>query len=473
MAELDQPARDLSAEDLYVRRRAASALARSPSPSALPALLAALNDKDYYVRSRAAEALGVSGEASAAGPLRAALRDDNVEVRLAATGALACLGDQQAKATLLAILRGDLPGDSGEAARFLGHAADPALVPLLLDQLWRSSDYTQAMIIDALGRLGDPRAIPWLLEQLASSGVYYEPGVFYRRPPQIRHVARAALRMLRLPQPAAERWRDLTLTSAYHPKELAPGRWESLLVYVFRGRAAERVASDAARELGLRTAEFRDVAGTPSPTMPDGVPVVITPSLPGFEFNPASAQVRFEEDWHRVPFRVRTSSAPLNHSVNGTIAITADGAAVAEIPIAIHVSENPDGLAVFTKSMGRLALAVFCSYSHEDEAVVVRVERACRALGIQSIRDVESLRSGDSWSERLLQLIDDSDLFQLFWSTAAAKSPYVEKEWRHALTLRRDGFVRPVCWSGPADPPPPPELQDLHFAYVPELAGES
>ena len=113
--------------------------------------------------------------------------------------------------------------------------------------------------------------------------------------------------------------------------------------------------------------------------------------------------------------------------------------------------------------------AIFCSYSHQDTQIVERVERAYKALGLDFLRDVMMLKSGQDWNAELLNMIDRADIFQLFWSNTAAASKYVREEWEHALNLRRPlGFIRPVYWQQPM-PPPPPELAAIHFAYEPEL----
>ena len=59
-------------------------------------------------------------------------------------------------------------------------------------------------------------------------------------------------------------------------------------------------------------------------------------------------------------------------------------------------------------------------------------------------------------------MIERADIFQLFWSRNAAKSKYVENEWRYALRLGREPsrFIRPVYWTEPMLPPPP-ELRRL------------
>ena len=77
--------------------------------------------------------------------------------------------------------------------------------------------------------------------------------------------------------------------------------------------------------------------------------------------------------------------------------------------------------------------------------------------------DVVSLRAGEQWQLRLEQEIADRDAFFLFWSRAAIRSEWVEREWRKAIELRGVGFVRPVPLELPDVAPPPAELAHLHF----------
>ncbi len=80
-------------------------------------------------------------------------------------------------------------------------------------------------------------------------------------------------------------------------------------------------------------------------------------------------------------------------------------------------------------------------------------------------RHVRTLRSGEKWNDRLLQLIDQANLFQLCWSTNAVSSTYVKQEYQHALRRAVEGFVRPGYWEEPM-PPAPPELAAFHFARL-------
>jgi hypothetical protein len=120
---------------------------------------------------------------------------------------------------------------------------------------------------------------------------------------------------------------------------------------------------------------------------------------------------------------------------------------------------------------------VFASSAHEDDQVVRAFAEAYRALGIEVLVDRASRRAGQDWQPTLLGLIGEADLFQLFWSEAASRSPYVAEEWRHARSLQgRKGerFIRRctgpahgrrrrrssrTCTSPPSTSPPCPASQ--------------
>ena len=66
----------------------------------------------------------------------------------------------------------------------------------------------------------------------------------------------------------------------------------------------------------------------------------------------------------------------------------------------------------------------------------------------------------------------ECDVFQLYWSSNSMTSDLVSNEWHFALALNRPGFIRPVYWERPRPVLPernlpPPELNRLHFSYLP------
>ena len=77
--------------------------------------------------------------------------------------------------------------------------------------------------------------------------------------------------------------------------------------------------------------------------------------------------------------------------------------------------------------------------------------------------DVLKLRSGKDWKKQLEEEIPRRDVFYLFWSQAASRSPWVKWEWNLALSRRGLDYIQPVPMVSPREVPPPPELAGLHF----------
>ncbi len=258
--------------------------------------------------------------------------------------------------------------------------------------------------------------------------------------------------------------------SAYYPKEIAPGSWRPFFTYIFRQLAAREIADDVQKQLGEFQDAFREVEQPGWQAVPEGAVVTARPYLEGIEFNPPSQTIRFLENWHRFDFRVRANQEWVNRACNGFVTFSVGGVIVGDLPISMFVGKA-DSSPVDARATRRLYDSIFASYSHDDAQIVRRVENACRALGLDYLRDVISLKSGQDWSDQLFELIEQADIFQLFWSQSAATSAHVEREWRHGLQLHTDkrAFIRPVYWSQPI-PPVPPELSRIHFSYQPELA---
>jgi hypothetical protein len=257
--------------------------------------------------------------------------------------------------------------------------------------------------------------------------------------------------------------------TTYHPREMDPRVWQEMLVYIAADtpRALASVAADAETRLASRKGAYRDATARANIPLRRGTVLTIVPDLPGFEFNPASLTVTWEEDAQRHEFRLRAAGARPGQATNGSVRVYAGPYLRGEVPISIFTQDprarvkTPGGyISVFARAYHK----IFASYSHTDTEVVGACEAATEALGDRYLRDVTLLRSGDTWNERLLSAIEDADIFQLFWSQKAATSPAVEREWRHALALAatRPGFIRPVYWTGKPYAIPA-ELSAIHF----------
>lgn len=110
----------------------------------------------------------------------------------------------------------------------------------------------------------------------------------------------------------------------------------------------------------------------------------------------------------------------------------------------------------------------FVSYASQDRVEVLKRVQMLARLRIDVFQDILSLEPGDRWERILYRHIDDSDLFLLFWSTAAKNSQWVMKEVKYALWLKKGDDhappeIIPIIIEGPPIVPPPDELAHLHF----------
>ncbi|HEV7127707.1 MAG TPA: toll/interleukin-1 receptor domain-containing protein, partial [Ktedonobacterales bacterium] len=255
---------------------------------------------------------------------------------------------------------------------------------------------------------------------------------------------------------------DVAFTG-YYPRAVAPRVWESLLLYIAvdTARARAEVEARASSQLGMRREAFR-VASAPSRApLRRGTQLTIVPWLPGFRFNPPSLRVTWDEDVQLHEFRLRAESATAGTSHDGFVRFFEGPLLRGEVPLAIAVrrtSDYPMDADRFVSHSARGYRNTFPSYSRKDAMVVQRCERVAQAGGDRYLRDVNALRAGEHWEPRLLELITQADVFQLFWSPAAARSEQVKREWRHALTIasERPDFIRPMFWTPRVYRPIPP-----------------
>lgn len=258
--------------------------------------------------------------------------------------------------------------------------------------------------------------------------------------------------------------------TVYHPQELHPRLWKTLLAYVHVPQAQPAVQADSRERLEPEVpVGQRSSAATQE--IKRGAAIAVVPYLPGCLFNPPSQTLFWLEDWHRAEFRVQAApdqpGFELGSAVNGFVSFYVGTVLVGEVKIWALLSDREEVKVTASPpqtASARPYQAIFVSYSHKDTEIVTRIGTAYEVLGMEFLRDQEVLRSGEKWNPQLLSLIERADIFQLYWSDAAKSSRYVKQEWQHALAQQRENFLRPLYWKKPM-PKPPRELATLHFAY--------
>jgi hypothetical protein len=473
LSSLSSPVRQERLDSLYW-------LMYRSHPLIAPAVIPLLRDKDPEIRRLAIEVLGENRDRDSVRALRDVLNDRDARVREAAATALGKLGDRDVVPPLLKLLDDPETRVRAAVATALGKLGDPRAIKALVRAMENSAETAAIASAQALLALGTPEALTAIARFRVGDDYEF---AFERKMAEPEETTRGGIPPEMMPgidispaTPAPSSASTDIQFSAFYPKEVAPSVWMPMRAYIYRAGAADAVNADARKELGALMAIIRRVTEAARSVISEGAMITATPTLPGFQFNPPSVTLGFYEDWHRFDFKLRAKDTPNKRAANGMLTFTIEGVIVADIPLSIYVD---DGLSSagsggsaesHTSATSKPYSAIFCSYSHRDTQIVERVERAYKALGMDFLRDVTTLKSGQKWNAELLRMIERADIFQLFWSSAAAKSKYVRQEWEHALSQQREGqaFIRPVYWEQPM-PPVPPELGSIHFAYEPDL----
>jgi len=109
--------------------------------------------------------------------------------------------------------------------------------------------------------------------------------------------------------------------------------------------------------------------------------------------------------------------------------------------------------AMDTRTVG----GVFISYASDDRAIVSAAARLLRAGGATVFQDVIDIEFGTRWKDALFKALDQCERVMVFWSAAAAKSKWVEQEWRCALEAKKR--IVPMMLD---DTPLPAPLGEFH-----------
>ena len=254
--------------------------------------------------------------------------------------------------------------------------------------------------------------------------------------------------------------------TAYHPKEVRATERSTLLFYMHRPDALEDVQHDAEVQLGFQTPGDDDLSRTNPDAASSGHTITVVPEVTGFRFDPPTLECRWPGRWRRLRFVFAADAASAGRHA-GRLAVSIGPVLVADVPFLLLVKggRRQTHVRPRTRVTASPYQTVFTSYARTDLVVVEALEETYGALSYKSLRDIHVLRPGEQWWPGLQRAIELADIFQLFWSASAKGSRNVRREWRHALSLRRQEFIRPVYWTAPM-PSPPRELKDLNFKFI-------
>ena len=261
--------------------------------------------------------------------------------------------------------------------------------------------------------------------------------------------------------------------TAYRPAILIPGKWCPMIVFTHSDEAATLLEIEARTQqiLGAEYDDYRDVVDSRFPIVRESE-ITLVPEVPGIRFNPTRRSFSWASDvrMREESFFMRAPVALAGKLARGRISVFFGPLLWAEIALNLGVGKDDPAPKEesWAKAVGKRFRKVFVSYSNQDAMLVEPMQRQIRTAGYDYLREVVKLRSIQPGNERLMAMIADADIFQLFWSRNAAQSAHVEKEWCRAVAIERQTFVRPVYWEIPMPEAPEP-LGRLRFCFLPSI----
>jgi hypothetical protein len=269
--------------------------------------------------------------------------------------------------------------------------------------------------------------------------------------------------------------------TAYYPRTCVTRRRYVFVVYAHLPQLLSVVKEDSRKF----SSELGDELPKPRTTkegvrLKPGSHVTVIPECDSCRFDPQEQTKVWDGTWTRFPFDFRPSQAFANETIIVHVSIQIAGIEIASIKncaieleqeTRVTVTQNPLAEAKVSTRTATLHQRIFVSYARADSEARNRYLFGQRAVGNETFVDVDNLRAGQNWKAALADAIDRADVFQLLWSKHSAASEYCKYEWQYAQQSRCpdnicEGFIRAAYWQQPM-PPPPDELRDLNFRFVP------
>lgn len=264
-------------------------------------------------------------------------------------------------------------------------------------------------------------------------------------------------RRLPIPEQQSRHPAELLHFSAFAPPIVKPQ--SRFVLYIWTFMETQR---DTMLVLASPNNTFKQI-GTKGPIRAQrGTELTICVDLPDFKIDETIDKIIWEGEISSASFAVSVPEdiEPGKHVCKAKI--LCGGIQLARLFFEIEVGLEQESSKALKTEEQRIR-TVFASYASEDRLEVLRWARGAQTVGVDVFLDVLSLREGQYWEKELWKHIPSKDLFCLFWSEPASRSPWVEKEWKCALVARGLDYIHPVPLVDPRKVPPPKELSVKHF----------
>ncbi len=259
---------------------------------------------------------------------------------------------------------------------------------------------------------------------------------------------------------------DVVDCTVFAPPLAAAG--QSILVQVF-AHLAEQTEDARALATEFDPGTRRRVFQSLQSVIPQGATLTFELRMRNAEIDAPVQTLVWRGRAESVQFEVALPRDTDTGTLIGTVLTTLDGAPIGHVKFKLDVAPEPQE--VDQEPAGEVAIryrAAFVSYASADRDQVLERVQMLNAVRVSYFQDLLDLEPGDRWWPRLQAAIDECDLFILFWSSSAKRSPWVRKEVEQALRRQAGNElslpeIRPVILEGPPLVEPWGELAHLHF----------
>lgn len=253
----------------------------------------------------------------------------------------------------------------------------------------------------------------------------------------------------------------------FHPPEVGPRSWGTLVVYIHESGIASIIAR---QEADRRTGPLTDRAQTRDDNhmlVRPGADMLVAPRLKGGRVNPPWARVQWVENFHRLEFRI--AAAPDRKpgetgTLEGVVDFFAGPLLIGETPFSVNVAARPEAAEPATaKSMS--FSRVLPGFAGEDEWMTAQFRAAAESVNMPFLDQILELRAGAK-DRGIRRLVSRAERYQLCWSAVGSKSAKLRREWEEAMNQKKPGLIRICSWEQPM-PAPPTELKDIPVQRLP------
>jgi hypothetical protein len=257
--------------------------------------------------------------------------------------------------------------------------------------------------------------------------------------------------------------------TVYAPAQAPPGDNFLVLVYAHLRKQASAVAKAAKAAAPGVTKRF---AQTLDQQVKRGTKLTFNLAMPGLDIDEPSQSIIWRGKYEAVQFSVSIPADAKVRTLVGTVIVSEDSVPIGHLKFTFVIASDGAAATPATQPVPAGTLdryqQAFISYASPDRAEVLKRVQMLNLRKVRFFQDLLTLEPGDQWEKLIYEYIDQSDVFYLFWSEAASRSPWVEKEILYAIKRKAGNDkgapeIVPVIIEGPPPAAPPAELSFLHF----------